>query len=202
MNRLRMALCLWSGLTQCAVAMAQTVPQPSQTKGPWAVYVTEASRRFGIPEDWIERVMKAETGGRTHLNGRPIRSKVGAMGLMQLMPGTWAEMQSAHGLGADPDDPRDNILAGTAYLRAMFDRFGYPGMFGAYNAGPARYAASLNGVPLPGETRAYLTKVTRTEVETQPEKLSVTPIDRGLFAIKRSAKSESDVVPDAMPSSE
>lgn len=79
-----------------------------------------------MPAAWIERVMQAESGGRTVLNGRPIISRAGAMGLMQVMPGTWAEIRSALGLGSDPFDPRDNILAGTFYLRRMFDRFGYP----------------------------------------------------------------------------
>lgn len=96
------------------------------------------------------------------MNGQPIRSRAGAMGLMQLMPATWAEMRAAHGLGHDPDNPRDNILAGTAYLRAMFDRFGYPGLFGAYNAGPARFEASLRGKRLPAETQAYLQKLIRS----------------------------------------
>jgi hypothetical protein len=82
------------------------------------------------------------------------------MGLMQLMPTTWAEMRDAWGLGADPYDPRDNILAGTAYLARLYRRFGYPGLFGAYNAGPARYAAWLAGRgPLPAETRLYLARV-------------------------------------------
>src|SRR3546814_4666575 len=86
--------------------------------------------------------MQAESAGLTHLHGRPITSRAGAMGLMQLMPGTWAAMRQQHGLGGDPYDPRDNILAGAAYLRAMYDRFGYPGLFAAYNAGPARYERS------------------------------------------------------------
>ena len=110
---------------------------------PWQPIVTEASLRFGVPEAWIERVILAESGGHTTLGGRPIRSRTGAMGLMQLMPGTWSDMRDAWHLGVDPDDPHDNILAGTAYLRAMYDRFGYPGMFAAYNAGPARYATAL-----------------------------------------------------------
>lgn len=126
----------------------------------WGAHVREASARFGIPEDWIRRVMRAESGGRTMLEGRLITSRAGAMGLMQLMPGTWREMRAAHGLGADPHDPRDNIVAGTAYLRAMYDRFGYPGMFAAYNAGPARYAAHLaTGRRLPTETVAYVAAV-------------------------------------------
>ena len=85
--------------------------------------------------------MRVESGGRTTLEGRPIVSSAGAMGLMQLMPGTWRDMRAVLGLGPDPHDPHDNILAGTAYLRLMYDRFGYPGLFAAYNAGPARYAA-------------------------------------------------------------
>jgi soluble lytic murein transglycosylase-like protein len=103
----------------------------------------EASGRFGVPESWIRRVIRAESGGRTMMNGRPIVSHAGAMGLMQLMPGTWREMRAALRLGHDPHYPRDNILAGTAYLRAMYERFGYPGLFGAYNAGPARFAEHL-----------------------------------------------------------
>ena len=107
--------------------------------------------------------MRAESGGRTTLDGRPITSRAGAMGLMQLMPGTWAEMRVKHDLGSDPHDPRDNILAGSAYLRAMYDRFGYPGLFAAYNAGPARYAEHLaTGRRLPAETIAYVAAVGRT----------------------------------------
>lgn len=126
----------------------------------WSGYVAEASARFGVPEEWIRRVMRAESGGRTVLHGRPITSPAGAMGLMQLMPGTWAEMRAAYRLGLDPHEPRDNILAGTAYLRLMYDRFGYPGLFAAFNAGPARYARSLaTGRRLPAETIAYVATV-------------------------------------------
>ncbi|MCR5869500.1 lytic transglycosylase domain-containing protein [Sphingomonas sp. J344] len=126
----------------------------------WQAHIDEAAQRFGIPASWIVPVMRAESGGRTMLHGRPIRSNKGAIGLMQLMPGTWAELRVQLGLGTDPDDPRDNILAGAAYLRAMYDRFGYPGLFAAYNAGPARYAAHLRGkASLPAETRAYLAQV-------------------------------------------
>lgn len=123
----------------------------------WNRQIEEASARFAIPADWIRIVMRSESGGRTELHGRPITSSAGAMGLMQLMPGTWAEMRRLHGLGSDPNDPHDNILAGSAYLRAMYDRFGYPGLFAAYNAGPARYAEHLtSGRPLPSETVAYV----------------------------------------------
>ena len=126
----------------------------------WRAHIAEASARFGVPQEWIRRVIQAESGGRTMLAGRLITSSAGAMGLMQLMPGTWAEMRAAHRLGADPHDPRDNILAGTAYLRAMYDRFGYPGLFAAYNAGPERYAGHLaTGRRLPAETLAYVAAV-------------------------------------------
>ena len=72
------------------------------------------------------------------------------------MPGTWAELRARYGLGSDPYDPRHNILAGTAYLREMHDRYGSPGFLAAYNAGPRRYEQHLAGPPLPAETRAYL----------------------------------------------
>ena len=127
----------------------------------WALEIAQASQRFGIPGQWIRRVMSAESGGRTSLAGRPIESRAGAMGLMQLMPGTWRDMRSLLRLGSDPFDPEDNILAGAAYLRRMYDRFGYPGLFAAYNAGPANYSAYLAGRrPLPAETRSYVESVT------------------------------------------
>lgn len=126
----------------------------------WSGHIAEASARFGVPRDWIRRVIQAESGGRTTKGGRPIVSRAGAMGLMQLMPRTWQEMRRRHCLGPDPHDPRDNILAGTAYLRAMHDRFGYPGLFAAYNAGPRRYAEHLAaGRRLPAETVAYVVSV-------------------------------------------
>lgn len=144
-----------------AASLVLACPAAAQTVGDWRPFVTEASQRFGVPMAWIERVMQAESGGRTMLGGRPIVSPAGAVGLMQLMPGTWAEMRAALGLGGDPFDPRDNILAGTAYLRRMYDRFGYPGLFAAYNAGPGRYAAYLAGrQPLPNETVRYMATLT------------------------------------------
>lgn len=76
---------------------------------------------------------------------------------MQIMPGTWAELRIRYRLGRDPYNPRDNILAGTAYLRELFDRYGWPGLLAAYNAGPGRYEQYLGGRPLPAETRAYVT---------------------------------------------
>lgn len=147
-------------LAVLVLAFAFAVPAWADPLDRWSGLVAEASSRFGIPEAWIRRVMRAESGGRTELNGRPIVSHAGAQGLMQLMPGTWQAMRAAHGLGQDVHDPRDNILAGTAYLRAMYDRFGYPGLFAAYNAGPGRFAEHLaTGRRLPAETVAYIAAV-------------------------------------------
>lgn len=105
-------------------------------------------------------MIRVESGGHRLLHGQPIVSRAGAIGLMQLMPGTWRDMRLGLGLGGDPHAAADNIMAGTAYLRLMYDRFGYPGLFAAYNAGPKRYGAYLAGAArLPAETRAYVAAV-------------------------------------------
>ncbi len=145
-----------------AVLLVAATPVRADDVDRWRPLIQEASTRFGIPTSWIERVIRAESRGLTVLNDRPIRSRAGAMGLMQLMPATWTAMRARLSLGSNPDDPRDNILAGTLFLRLMYDRFGCPGLFGAYNAGPGAYAAFLAGRRhLPGETVAYLATVGR-----------------------------------------
>jgi membrane-bound lytic murein transglycosylase B len=117
-----------------------------------AATVVEAARRFGIPASWIRAVMQVENGG----DAQAVSPK-GAMGLMQIMPETWADLRQRYGLSADPFDPHDNIIAGAAYLRELHDRYGSPGFLAAYNAGPARYEDHLaTGQPLPPETRAYV----------------------------------------------
>lgn len=140
-----------TGLTP---AIAQVTPQPAPvTAHSHAAFIAEASLRFGIPEHWIRAVLRVESAGDV----RAI-SSAGAMGLMQVMPDTWADLRSRHGLGRDPYDPRDNILTGTAYLREMWDRYGnVAAMLAAYNAGPGRYDEHLaTGRILPAETRAYV----------------------------------------------
>jgi hypothetical protein len=141
------------------------VPGLDERLSRWAAPVDDAARRFGLPASWILAVMRIESGGQTMREDRPIRSVAGAMGLMQLMPGTWAAMRMRHGLGDDPDSPADNILAGTAYLAQMHARFGYPGLFAAYHAGPGRYAQYLGGRALPLETRLYVARI-RTLLES------------------------------------
>jgi len=167
-----------------AVALVLAMPASADPAARWQPFITEASQRFGIPQEWIVRVMRAESGGATSADGRPIRSSKGAMGLMQLMPATWADMRVRLGLGDDPDDPRDNILAGACYLRLMYDRFGYPGLFGAYNAGPERYAAWLAGRSrLPAETIAYLGKVAPGGRNVPEPAIPAPP--PALFAVRR-----------------
>ena len=158
------ALSLLAAAAHSAIlAAAPAAPTAPSGVEQWRPLIAEAAQRFGVPPAWIAAVMAAESGGRTHLNGVPITSRAGAMGLMQLMPATYDTLRLTHGLGPDPYDPRDNILAGTAYLAAMRARFGYPGAFAAYNAGPARYEAHLRtGAPLPGETRAYIASLAHT----------------------------------------
>ena len=122
---------------------------------PFAGFVAEASHRFALPVSSIRAVMQVESGG----NVRALSPK-GAMGLMQIMPATWATLRQRYGLGADPYDPRDNITAGTAYLRELHDRFGERGFLAAYNAGPSRYEEHLaTGRPLPVETLSYMATV-------------------------------------------
>lgn len=166
------------------LGLLAAVPAHADDVARWRPLIAEASARFGVPIPWIEQVMSAESQGRTMLDGRPITSSAGAMGLMQLMPATWADMRARLRLGADPHDPRDNILAGTLYLRLMYDRFGYPGLFGAYNAGPGRYGEYLAGTRgLPGETRAYMAMAARGEAaaSVQPA-MPVSPVTAIFFA--------------------
>lgn len=135
-------------------ALAQDLPTSSAVD-PLAVHVAEASRRFAIPQAWIYAVMQVESAG----DPRAV-SPQGAMGLMQIMPATWTDLRARYGLGGDVFDRRDNVLAGAAYLREMYDRYGAPGFLAAYNAGPGRYDEHLaTGRPLPAETLAYVNRL-------------------------------------------
>ncbi|RZN21536.1 lytic transglycosylase domain-containing protein [Bradyrhizobium sp. Leo121] len=141
-----------AALAQSESGLAQAVAQASN---PFAAFVDEASERFAIPMNWIGSVINVESAEDRHA-----KSPKGAMGLMQIMPATWAELRERYNLGNDPYEPHDNILAGTAYLRELLDRYGSPGVFAAYNAGPSRYEEHLAGGSLPEETRAYVAKLT------------------------------------------
>ncbi|WP_206931778.1 transglycosylase SLT domain-containing protein [Roseococcus thiosulfatophilus] len=128
---------------------------PGPPGDPWGPWIREASARFDVPEAWIREVMRQESGGRAH-----VTSRAGAMGLMQVMPATYRELQARHGLGDDPYHPYDSIMAGTAYIRQMYDLFGSPAFLAAYNAGPGRLEGFLyNRRGLPPETRNYVARV-------------------------------------------
>jgi len=142
---------------------AETAMGPRALVARWDPLIAEASRRFKVPEKWIRAVMRMESGGRTVLQGdMPITSNAGAVGIMQVMPGTYAEMRQQYRLGDNPFDPRDNILAGAAYLRWLHGKYGYPAMFAAYNNGPGNLEAHLNkGRKLPAETRNYIAGISK-----------------------------------------
>ena len=145
-------------LSVCAFVFSSITPslaakRPESTNQ-YEHFIAEAARRFALPAHWISRVMRVESAG----NVRAV-SSAGAMGLMQIMPATWKELRVNYHLGHDPFDAHDNILAGAAYLRELYDRYGSPGFLAAYNAGPERYEEYLAGKPLPRETIAYVAKL-------------------------------------------
>jgi hypothetical protein len=137
------------------VGSARATQQPASEQPVITAAVAEASQRFAVPANWIRAVIQVESGGNTNA-----RSPKGAIGLMQIMPATWTPLRLRYRLGPDAFDPHDNIFAGTALLRELFDRFGSSGFLAAYNGGPTRFLAYLaKGKPLAGETRDYLTRI-------------------------------------------
>jgi D-alanyl-D-alanine carboxypeptidase len=128
---------------------------PGSPSDPWGPYIRDASQRFGVPVQWIRAVIREESAGEVQA-----LSPAGAIGLMQVMPGTYEMLREEYDLGDDPFEPHDNILAGTAYIQQMYRRYGAPGFLAAYNAGPARVDDYLaTGDPLPGETVSYVNDV-------------------------------------------
>lgn len=137
---------------------------PGPPGDPWGPWIRDASRRFDVPETWIREVMRQESGGRSNAT-----SPVGAMGLMQVMPGTYRELQARYNLGPDPYHPYDSIQAGAAYLREMYEMYGSPAFLAAYNAGPRRLEDYLwGGRGLPNETRNYVARIGPRIVGTHP----------------------------------
>lgn len=158
-----MAMLATCAMIAALAAPASAEPPPERPAAvvapsdPWAACIAIAARRFDIPERWIRAVMAVES-----VNDPAALSPKGAIGLMQVMPATWDELRAKHGFGADPWQPCDNILAGTAYLREMHDRYGsIDAMLAAYNAGPGRYDEHLaSGRALPAETVDYVAQIT------------------------------------------
>ncbi|HEY5337971.1 MAG TPA: lytic transglycosylase domain-containing protein [Rhizomicrobium sp.] len=127
----------------------------------WKPYIVEAARKFDLPQPWIRAVLQRESGGRTmKAEGVPTISPTGAVGIMQLMPGTYNDMRAEYDLGDNPADPHDSVIAGAAYLKWLHRKYGYPNMFAAYNDGPANFDKYLaGGRTLPIETIAYLSSL-------------------------------------------
>jgi hypothetical protein len=143
----------------CISLLGAGAAVPPRTRSPivdrWGAYITEAAQQFGTPEAWIRAVMHAESRGVADAT-----SPAGAIGLMQIMPQTYAGLRARYGLGANAYDPHDNIIAGTAYMGEMIEAFGIPNFLAAYNAGPARLEDHLRrGRPLPEETQRYLAQI-------------------------------------------
>jgi soluble lytic murein transglycosylase-like protein len=154
---------LWAGLRQAYAAAqpaeaapAQAGASPAPRAGPEReALIAEAANRFDVPQTWIRAVMRVESDG----DPAAISPK-GAMGLMQVMPETYAYLSDRYGLGKDPYSVRDNVLAGSAYLREMHERYGDAGFIAAYNAGPGRYEDCLaSGRALPYETQRYVASI-------------------------------------------
>jgi soluble lytic murein transglycosylase-like protein len=140
---------------------AQTVTR-FETIDRFAEFIAEASTRFAVPASWIRAVMQIESGG-----DQRAASPRG-------VSGTWVELSARYELGLDPFDPHDNVMAGTAYLKEMHDRFGSAGFLAAYHAGPARFEEHLaTGKSLPQYTIAYVAAVTSVLAEEQGEHTSV-----------------------------
>jgi len=133
---------------------------PGPPNDPWGPYIKIAAERFDVPQMWIRQVMRAESGGHEYLNGQLTVSPAGAMGLMQLEPETYQEMAARYGLGADPFNPYNNVMAGTAYIHEMYTVYGSPGFLAAYNAGPGRLDSYMDyHTPLPHETTNYVAMI-------------------------------------------
>jgi soluble lytic murein transglycosylase-like protein len=114
--------------------------------------VREASSKNRLDPDFVASVIRAESNFKTHAV-----SKKGAQGLMQLMPGTAAQLGVA-----DPFDPKANVEAGTAHLSSLLDLYNNDPIkaLAAYNAGAHR-VKQYNGVPPYRETRDYINKIVR-----------------------------------------
>jgi hypothetical protein len=138
---------------------------PAKAKSPpksgvdqWDTDIQSAATQHNVHPDLIKAVMKQESGGR-----HTARSPVGAIGLMQLMPGT------AEDLGVDPSDPQQNIMGGAKYLRQMLDMFDgdTDKALAAYNAGPGN-VRKYKGIPPFKETRNYVKRV-NANLNSDPE---------------------------------
>lgn len=133
------------------VAM-QPMPIPTKSQNGVRQHIQHAAARYGINSELVDAVAWQES----RYNPRA-RSSAGAIGVMQLMPGT------ARQLGVtNPHDVRQNVAGGAAYLREQLERFGnnVPLALAAYNAGPGA-VMKYGGIPPYRETQDYVRKIMR-----------------------------------------
>lgn len=128
-------------------AKAEKAPRPETVAGGWEEHLPELSDRYGIDPDLVRAVIRMESGGKADAVSRK-----GAMGLMQLMPGT-ARMLEVD----DPFDPVQNLEGGIKYLSILSDKYNgdLSKTLAAYNAGPGRVDA-CGGIPPIAETQGYV----------------------------------------------
>lgn len=136
-------------LRPAAVAKPSTIPQRPVDL---SQVVNEASGRYRLDPDLVNSVIKAESDFKV----RAVSPK-GAQGLMQLMPGTAAQLGVPNAF-----DPEANVDGGTRYLRELLERYNFDLVkaLAAYNAGPHR-VEQFGGVPPYYETRAYVAKIVK-----------------------------------------
>ena len=142
-------------------AEALTLVAGSVAPPAYAAAVQQLAEAHQISPDLLEALVWQES--RWHVGAR---SRVGAIGLAQLMPGTARE------LGVNPQDPNSNLAGGARYLRQQLDRFDgdIERALAAYNAGPGRVMRA-GGVPRIAETQAYVRSIV--------DRLSSLPITQG-----------------------
>lgn len=137
--------------TPAAAPVQTKAAYPSESRPSLDAAIEKAAKDTGLPANLIKAVVHTESGGDTKA-----RSAKGAIGPMQLMPATAAE------LGVDPWNPSQNIAGGSRYLASLKARFGDDKLaLAAYNAGPGAVQRH-GGIPPFAETQAYVKKVIAT----------------------------------------
>jgi len=115
---------------------------------PYQELIENVSSAYGVDPDLVKALIKVESGYKARA-----RSRKGAMGLMQIMPGT-ARQYSVR----NPYDPKANLEAGIAHLASLLNRFEVSVALAAYNAGEAA-VRRFGGVPPYRETRKYVRRI-------------------------------------------